>query len=143
MKERETGVGGVSAWNLELGSWLGPQAPEAASPLPSLPTPPPCDFMWPNPVARFHKESCGECRVGSGTQPRKGPQLSLWVLWREEEARSLLKQSQLPPLYAQQKEVAWALWSALRCGTQGGGSPSLPLWLWPLPHGIPCPVLLS
>ena len=68
---------GAQSWGPALATPLPAPASEAATPLPSLPTSSPCDFMSPNPVARFHKESLGERGVGSGTQPGKEPQLSL------------------------------------------------------------------
>ena len=43
--------GDVSARNSELGAWPSPQASEAATPLPALPTLSPCDFVPPNPVS--------------------------------------------------------------------------------------------
>lgn len=96
--------------------------------------------MLPRPAVQASQGKPWRAGVGSGTQPRQGSLLvTLRVLWRGEEGCC----HPLVPNKEKWPGPAWALWSALGCGTRGRGSPFLPSWLSPLPHGIPFSFLLS
>lgn len=125
-KERETGD--VSARSSELGSWPAPHptASEATAPLPSLPTSSPVTSCHQTLLPGFIRKALENVEWAVAPSPERSLSChSLGPL--ERRGRQLLKQRLLPSPCAQQREVAWALWSALGWGTRGGGSPSLPL----------------